>query len=195
MENTTCAKSIYMFRHPETMVSKGICYGNSDVLPDEKQVQVALDKIKTALNGIKPDVVYSSPLTRCCLLAKALAQGKEVVVEELIREIDFGKWEMVLWNAIPDNEREAWGLDFINNKIHGGENFYDVQQRVIQFLEKVVKSDDAIIFAVTHAGLLRALLAQLLEASPRKIFAVEIEYGNGIFIKWDNEAYCKIKFL
>jgi alpha-ribazole phosphatase len=192
---TNNTKFIYLFRHPETMVSKGVCYGNSDVVPDGEQLQIAVEKIKAVLNETVPDIVYSSPLTRCCKLAEALAGGTEITVDNLIREIDFGKWEMVPWEAIPEEEREAWGLDFINNKVHGGENFYDVQNRVIQFLEKIVKTNDKTILAITHAGLLRALLAYLLEASPRKIFAVEIDYGNGILIKWDNEEYYKIKFL
>lgn len=188
-------KLIYLFRHPETETPKGICYGNSDVLPSENQLHRGINKAKDALKGIEPDIVYTSPLSRCRLLARELAEGKKMVTDELIREIDFGKWEMLPWNEIPDNERETWGKDFINNKVHGGENFFDVQERVIRFWEKVVLTREKRIFVVAHAGLFRALLAYLLDASPHKIFAVEIDYGSVICIHWDNEDYYKIKFL
>ena len=188
-------KSIYLFRHPETQAPKGTCYGNSDVLPSEKQLQEAVIKIHKSVQDIRPDVVYTSPLSRCKMLAKKIAGESTVVTEELIREIDFGRWEMLPWSEIPDNEREAWGKDYITNKIHGGENFFDVQKRVVQFWDKVIKTNEQTIFVVAHAGLYRALLAHLLDASPYKIFAVDVDYGGTIRIQWDNETYYKIKFL
>ncbi len=195
MDKKNNSKSIYLFRHPETQTPKGTCYGNSDVLPNEIQLQEAMLKINQSLQNIKPDVVYTSPLSRCTLLAKELAKNESIVTEELLREIDFGRWEMLPWEQIPNEEREAWGKDYINNKIHGGENFFDVQKRIVTFWEKIVHSDKKIIFVVAHAGLYRSLLAHLLDASPSKIFAVEIDYGDAIRIQWDNETYYKIKFL
>lgn len=195
MKNTVTPKSIYLFRHPETETPKGTCYGNSDVLPNESQLQEAVLKINQAIQNTTPDIVYSSPLSRCTRLAKKLAKAENIVTEELLREIDFGRWEMQPWEQIPKNEREAWGKDYINNKVHGGENFFDVQKRVVSFWEKVIRTDYKTIFVVAHAGLFRALLAYLLEASPAKIFSVDIDYGDAIRIQWDNETYYKIKFL
>lgn len=195
MGEMVTSKTIYLFRHPETEAPKGVCYGNSDVLPSANQLQAAVAKIKNTINGIEPDIIYSSPLSRCSMLANQLAKDSKVVTDELLREIDFGKWEMLPWSDVPDNEREAWGKDYISNKIHGGENFFDVQERVVQFWKKIVATDYTKIFIVAHAGLFRALLSHLLDASPYKIFAVDIDYGSTICVQWDNEAYYKIKFL
>lgn len=192
MSNT---KSIYLFRHPETQAPKGTCYGNSDVRPNAQQLDNALVKIRKAIPELVPDVVYSSPLTRCTMLAEKLTEGGGVITDELLREIDFGRWEMIPWDKIPGKEREIWGNDFINNKIHGGENFFDVQDRVIRFWDKITASQETSIFVVAHAGLFRALLAFLLEASPRKIFAIDMDYGDAVRVRWDNENYYKIKFL
>lgn len=194
-ENQNTPKSIYLFRHPETQAPKGTCYGNSDVFPNERQLQDAVLKIKNSIQAVKPDIVYTSPLARCKLLAEKIAGGKAIVVEELIREIDFGRWEMLPWSEIPESERDAWGKDYITNKIHGGENFFDVQKRVVQFWDKMVQANEQTVFVVAHAGLYRALLAHLLDASPYKIFAIDIDYGDAIRIQWDNDTYYKIKFL
>jgi alpha-ribazole phosphatase len=73
------------------------------------------------------------------------------------------------WNEISQEYQEEWGKDFINCKVHGGEIFFDVQERIIHFWEQVTPANDKEILVVTHAGLLRALLSHLLDASPRKI--------------------------
>ena len=82
--------------------------------------------------------------------------------------------ERINKREIPNDEREAWGKDYITNKIHGGENFFDVQERVVKFWKKVTRTNQRKIFIVAHAGLYRALLAHLLDASPYKIFAIDI---------------------
>lgn len=195
MDKEVTSKTIFLFRHPETETPKGICYGNSDVLPSQTQIHKAVVKINQSIQNITPEIVYSSPLSRCLLLAKKLAKNEYLAEEELLREIDFGRWEMLPWEQIPNEEREAWGKDYINNKIHGGENFFDLQKRAISFWEKIIYTDYKTIFVVAHAGLFRSLLAYLLDASPSKIFAIDIDYGDAIRINWDNETYYKIKFL
>lgn len=189
------SRVVYLVRHPETEVSQGICYGNSDVLPTQEQLHAALMKVKVSLKDFIPGIVYSSPLTRCTMLAEKLAGEKEIIVDELIREVNFGKWEMVPWANIPKNEHEIWGSDFINNKIHGGESFIDVQNRVISFWNKIILPEHREIVVVAHAGVFRTLLLWLLKASPEKIFAIEIGYGDVIRIQWDSADYYKIKFL
>jgi alpha-ribazole phosphatase len=188
-------KNIYFIRHPKTEAPPGVCYGNSDVKPNEVSLKKAVEKVRFKLNGINPDICYSSPLSRCTMLAENLMPESIVITSERIREINFGKWEMMPWADIPDEEQKLWGEDFINCKIHGGENFFDVQKRVLTFVDELVNTNYSNILVVTHAGLLRALLAHLLEASPRKIFAMHIDYGDVICLEWHNEEYYKIKYM
>lgn len=188
-------KNIYLVRHPKTEAPDGVCYGNSDVLPGDDLLLETTEKVKRKLNGITIDACYSSPLLRCRLLAEQLAGAKDVTINELLREIDFASWEMKPWNEIPAEHQKEWGDDFINCKIHGGENFFDVQKRVVEFWKQIIKTTNKEIIVVSHAGLLRALLAYLLDASPQKIFAIEIDYGDVIQLKWSNNSYYKVKFL
>ena len=188
-------KNIYLVRHPKTEAPDGVCYGNSDVLPGDDMLIEATEKVKRKLNGITIDACYSSPLLRCRLLAEQLVGAKDVTTNELLREIDFASWEMKPWNEIPEEHQKEWGEDFINCKMHGGENFFDVQKRVVEFWKQIIKTTNKEILVVSHAGLLRALLAYLLDASPQKIFAIEIDYGDVIQLKWSNNSYYKVKFL
>jgi alpha-ribazole phosphatase len=195
MTNNNQYKNIYLIRHPKTEAPDGVCYGNSDVLPGEEALNDAVEKVKGKINDTKLDICYSSPLFRCRLLAERLIQPKKVKVEELLREIDFASWEMKPWNEIPQKQQKEWGDDFVNCKIHGGENFFDVQKRIVESWEQVIQTTDKEILVVSHAGLLRALLAHLLDASPQKIFAIDVDYGDVIQVKWSNKNYYKIKFL
>ncbi|PWD98414.1 alpha-ribazole phosphatase [Marinilabilia rubra] len=188
-------KNIYFIRHPKTEAPPDVCYGNSDVKPTLQSLETAVDKVRSKLKVTDVDICYSSPLSRCTMLAEALMEDAMVVTSERIREIDFGRWEMVPWSDIPSDEQKEWGEDFINCKVHGGENFYDVQRRVLAFLDELVNTDHSNIIVVTHAGLLRALLAHLLEASPRKIFSMQIDYGDVICLEWHNSEYFKVKYI
>lgn len=188
-------KNIYLVRHPKTEAPDGMCYGNSEVLPHEESLRIAVEKVRAKMQDVLPDSCYSSPLKRCSWLADALMGSENVLLDELLREIDFADWEMKPWKDIPQEQQEEWGRDFVNCKIHGGENFFDVQSRVIRFWQKLMLTDDKEILIISHAGILRALLAYLLEAAPQKIFAIEVDYGDVIQVKWSDEAYYKIKFL
>lgn len=188
-------KNIYLIRHPKTDAPDGVCYGNSEVLPNQESLRKAVAKVKMKMKDVTPDSCYSSPLKRCRWLAEELVGLGNVSVDELLCEIDFAGWEMKPWKEIPQEQQDEWGKDFINCKIHGGENFFDVQNRIIHFWQQLMRTDEKEILIVSHAGLLRALLAYLLEASPKKIFAIEVDYGDVIKVTWSNESYYKIKFL
>ena len=188
-------QKIYFIHHPRTEVSPGICYGNSDVKPDGTALRETVGKVRSKINLREIDVCYSSPLLRCTMLAELLLPDSLVVNSERLREIDFGRWELVPWADIPIDEQEEWGRDFVNCKIHGGENFFDVQKRIMDFLNEVVQTGLNNVLVVTHAGLLRALLAHLLDASPRKIFAMNIDFGEVIALEWFNKEYYSLKYM
>jgi alpha-ribazole phosphatase len=74
-------KNIYLVRHPKTEAPDGVCYGNSEILPDEEALNNAVEKVKRKMKNIIVDACYSSSLFRCRLFAEKLVQPKKVKVE------------------------------------------------------------------------------------------------------------------
>ena len=102
----------------------------------------------------------ASPLLRAVETAQLLA-GAAPRIEPALTEMDWGAWEGYSLDELQtrfgrDFERnESLGLDF---RPPGGESPRDVAARVALWLESVVEQDGSIV-AVTHNGVLRALLA------------------------------------
>ena len=188
-------KYIYLVRHPKTKAPPGVCYGNSDVLPGPDDLERALQKAREKLNGAEPEVCYSSPLSRCTMLAEKMMPVQKIIREERLREIDFASWEMASGAYIAQAVQLLNNDAHINSRIHGGENFFDVQERVIDFWQELMQTDYTDILVVTHAGLLRTLLAWLLDADPAKIFAFRIDYGDVLCVEWHNPVYYRIDYL
>lgn len=186
---------IYFIRHPKTEAPDGVCYGSSNVLPGVGELDKVVSSVKEKIAITADTVFVSSPLSRCTLLAEALAQGEKISTDSRIQELDFGEWELQAWNAIPEEEMKLWSADFVNKKPPHGESFAEVVERVRYFWKDLLKSGDESKIVCTHSGVLRALLVIILEASPYKVFNTEVDYGDVIRIEVLGDDYVKLKFL
>lgn len=103
--------------------------------------------------------VLSSPLQRALDTARRL--GREVVVEPRLTEMDWGAWEGCTLAELRTRlgpamaAAEARGLDF---RPPGGESPRDVQARLAPLFAEVARVGAPIV-AVTHKGVIRAILA------------------------------------
>ncbi|PVX51880.1 alpha-ribazole phosphatase [Balneicella halophila] len=188
-------KEIFLIRHPKTVAGNSYCYGASDVAVDDKILEETAKKVKAKLEGLKADICYSSPLIRAHSLAKCLFPEQEIVLEDKIREVDFGDWEGVSWEEIPIDAQKRWGDDVLNFKEHGGENFNDLKARVVPFWEEILHNDKEKTVVVAHAGVIVATLSHLLQANPSKVFMLDISFGSVVRIQIKGGTYFKIKIL
>lgn len=174
---------LYLIRHPQPAVAPGVCYGSTDLgLADDPARAAA------ALRGLLPAdaPLYSSPLTRCRLLAQALHPAP--ILDARIREIDFGDWEMRAWDAIDRAAIDAWAADPFGFAPPGGEAVAALRARVLDFLAALPgAAADAVL--VAHAGVIKICAAEL--AGERDWFGLRFDYGaaslieNGRFV-WRN---------
>ncbi|KMK67340.1 alpha-ribazole phosphatase family protein [Puniceibacterium sp. IMCC21224] len=146
--------ALTLLRHTRPAGAEGLCYGRSDlVLTDtfESECAAILDRLAPS------EVVITSPLQRCRLLAELIAAHWSVplIVDDDWIEMNFGRWETVPWDHIPRTELDAWAADFYDYDGHGGETVRHLERRVTSALSKVPQ--DALI--VTHAGVIKAALA------------------------------------
>jgi len=192
---TTEAKTIYLIRHPETMAGEGVCYGQTDVDVAPKVLEKAVAKVKGKLNGVRANSCYSSPLQRCAKLAEALFDRENIIYDARLKELDFGRWEMQRWDALPEEDLSHWAKDFMHSHQHGGESYCELQQRFAAFWQMLSSHADEPALVVTHSGIIRAFLAQSLDASVSKVFSIQVDYADVIEVLWYHDDYQEIRFL
>ena len=149
---------LYLVRHPQPVVSQGICYGASDVACSTAALESAADHLLGVLpKGLN---MLSSPLSRCEQLAQILCRREAdfaYKTDENLAEMNFGAWEMQAWAAIAQDELSAWTDSFASYRCGGtGQSTGMFVQRVARRLLESARSGDDQIW-ITHAGVIRAV--------------------------------------
>jgi len=163
-----------LVRHTKVNLPPKTCYGQSNVpLMDdwEKESMKIVKKLGVSDNHL----VYSSPLSRCLLLAKKISNN--VITDDRLKELNFGTWELKPWDKINDAHAEKWMNNYIDTPCPGGESYIDLIIRVKAFLADLLKSkcNEAII--VSHAGVIRTIISLIQNIPPDKSFEIEVAYG------------------
>lgn len=162
---------IHLVRHTQVNLSAGICYGQTDVeLSIEGKENVS--KLPLDLDYTR---VFSSPLQRC--LAITTYFSFPVIVEERLKEMNFGRWELQKWSEIPKVEIDPWYNDFVNQSAPGGETLQEMANRILQFWTSINPRENEKILIVTHAGVIRVLLAHWHNTPLNKMFDYSVDYG------------------
>jgi alpha-ribazole phosphatase len=148
---------LVLVRHPQPEVGPGLCYGASDLaVADHELARVHASLEAAGLPGTLP--VYASPLQRCALLARRLP-ALSLRFDARLAEMDFGRWEMRAWDAIPRAEVDAWAADLLHYRPGGGECVLEVAQRVAAFGAELRQAGHAQALLICHAGTIRLLSA------------------------------------
>jgi alpha-ribazole phosphatase len=148
----------YLIRHPRPSVGSGVCYGATDLALAENPELIA-DTLRKLLPAAAP--LYSSPLRRCRALAQCI--HPEPRIDERLRELNFGTWEMRSWEQIDRAALDAWAADPLNFAPPGGESPAELIRRVGDFHTSVSAATDGDVIVVCHAGTIKAF-AHLLQA-------------------------------
>ena len=177
---------LYLVRHPRPEVPAGHCYGRSDLMANEADVERVLAALASqGLPGAMP--VYASPLARSAVLAQRLAPAP--AFDKRLAEMDFGAWEMRSWDDIPRQEIDAWSADLLHYRPGGGESVMDVAARVAGFDADLRRAGHAQALVVCHAGTMRLLHSlhlggTLLDAALRAASAPHrIDYGEVLMLE------------
>jgi len=103
--------ALWIVRHARPLIAAGICYGVLDVQADASATDQAVRELADTLpTGA---VLRVSPLTRCQQMAGALCTLRadlQARTDPRLREMDFGCWEGVAWDAIPQAALQAWPM-------------------------------------------------------------------------------------
>lgn len=174
-----------LVRHTTLDVSPNICYGQSDI-----DVSIRFDEelrvLREKLLHKEFNAIYSSPLQRCYKLAHALSSDesinfavRDIQLDERLKELHFGDWELNSWDAIPRNIFDAWANDYANLAPPNGETFSQLHLRAKSFVEDVSSHlQGKHVLVVTHGGLIRALIAEVLQMPLKRLFRMNIDYAS-----------------
>jgi broad specificity phosphatase PhoE len=177
-----------LVRHAEAAEdARGRCYGALDVcLSDEGRAQSAT--LAEAFRRSPVTGVVSSPAARAHETAApvAAAHRLEVEIVEPLRELDFGQLEGRAYDeiAVSDPELyERWMTAPTTVRFPGGESYADLEARVTPAVARLVERPGFVV-AVTHAGVVRAVLRRILELPAERIFRLAIDPASITTVEW-----------
>ena len=149
---------LILVRHTRPLVAGNVCYGATDLdLAPTFEEEAA--RVVAALPPTER--LVTSPLGRCRRLAERIGAAQSLVpaVDPRLREMDFGRWEGVPWDAIPRAELDAWAADFLHARPHGGESVHMLHERSRSALADY-RAIGLSHIVVTHAGVIKAVRAE-----------------------------------
>ncbi|NLM52596.1 MAG: histidine phosphatase family protein [Firmicutes bacterium] len=156
-------------RHGETIWNRQLkMQGRSDVPLSEKGKRQA--HMLAASFTARPHYLFVSPLKRAQDFALPLQRRFHLqpIVEEKLREIDFGAWEGLTYAEMTPAVQEqyaAWCEDPCCITPPGGEAFAQVAARVQAFLTETQKQleeqESAVV--ITHGGVIRTAVTLAME--------------------------------
>lgn len=167
---------ITLIRHTNVAVPSGIVYGATDVdvaLTFKEEAQIVASNI----TGKKFDAVYCSPLTRCRKLATFCGYPTPII-DTRLKELNFGKWEMLPWNKINDPLMEKWYADWVNIPAGEGESFREQYLRVADFLDELKQQPFDKICLFAHSGTIRCIRIYIGISDFENAFSDDIPFGN-----------------
>jgi broad specificity phosphatase PhoE len=176
--------SLMLLRHASVERAPGILMGTDDVALNDTGLAEAM-AWQPVFGADTPAVVFASPLRRAVQTARLAVRdhSRKVVLRNNLREIELGDWEGLDREAIEHRSPGAWaerGKNFAGFRPEGGESFQDVLDRalpVFQEMAAMAREQKGPVLAVTHAGVIRALLCHVLGMPLNNLFRLHLDWA------------------
>lgn len=157
--------------------------GSTDVSAGAEGL-LELERLSGRLEAYKPERWFCSPMLRAVQTAERLRGlgliGGQVRMDERLREIDFGRWELKSFAEIEASDPDllpAWSGydDFV---FPGGEAVASFTGRVREMLDIFAASGDKEIGIITHGGVIRNMICLSLGISARHYLLFSVRPGS-----------------
>ncbi len=188
--NSQPATTLWLIRHAEVEERYQCVFGgriDMGLSPRGHEQSRALARY---LQGKPIDALYASPMKRVQqTLASFLVNGspKPIVLQDL-REVDFGDWTGLHWNEVEGKygvRALAWLDQLECAGIPNAESADTLRSRIEPCLRQLLRQHAGRQVAVfCHGGVIRMLLAILLDWPLPKLAALEIDYASLTQVRW-----------
>lgn len=158
--------NVYLLRHGKTEGESAL-NGRTDVLVDTIRQREIVEKLMRS--GIHFSRIYSSHLHRCLDLAEYLDKQLPEVslqVNSALAEMDFGCFDGRAFNSLGEQEwslLEKFWHDPANVHLPEAEPLSQFHLRCVRAWRQVVEQLDQDTLIITHGGVVRMILAYLLD--------------------------------
>ncbi len=169
---------LYLLRHGPAAVESGLLVGSTDVGLNGKGL-VRLGSLNRQLADV--DVWYCSPMLRARQTLASLRQHinikQEILYDDRLREIDFGRWEMQSFADISRADPDlidSW-TDYTNFVFPEGEAVAAFCKRIETMLELFTARNRGKIGVITHGGVIRTLICLALGIPVRNYLLFDVQ--------------------
>ncbi|MCI1665344.1 MAG: histidine phosphatase family protein [Atopobiaceae bacterium] len=168
---------VLLLRHPETVANVDMYLsGQSDVALSKAGEAQKVRAIK-ALEAWRPDVVLTSPLTRCVGIAEKVSAdlGIECHVDDRLIEIGFGVIEgLSHGDMVAEGYSFPWPIDeHGSHPCPDGESFEHLRDRAKDLVTDLSAMDGRTV-CVTHGGFTRAFLSAVYDSDPHEFWHLSV---------------------
>ncbi|MGH2597683.1 MAG: histidine phosphatase family protein [Actinomycetota bacterium] len=184
------ATSMFFVRHAESADwARQVCHGKLDVPLSSRGVAQA-SRISSHLADATLDAVYASPRSRAIATATAVAarHGLKPLIREALAEIDFGSFEGRTFDEIAAAHPDVyarWMDEPASMHFPDGESFSDLRARVTSEIARIRREHEGgAIAVVTHGGVIRAVLADVMRLNDETIFRIDQSWGGITLVEW-----------
>ncbi len=173
------AKRLLLLRHARVAaLYAGRLIGSTDVplavLGDAESQRLA-DRVARWM----PQLCFSSPMQRCRQTAEAVAAGLPLHVDADLREIDFGRCECRTFAEAAAEDpglSDRWAAFTADFGFPGGEKLESFLGRARAAADRLAHAEASTVLAVTHGGVIRAMICHLLGLEARHYVAFDVPY-------------------
>lgn len=169
-----------LLRHGET-----VCGGGFRGRLDDELTAIGWNQLRAAVADKGPwQRIVSSPMRRCAGFASELAEQQQLPLELApdLRELDFGDWEgrtaAELMIEHSDELGRFW-RDPYGYTPPGGEPLTAFERRIFAAIERLTdRYAGERVLLITHAGVMRLLLAEARGLLRERLLEVEVGHGD-----------------
>ncbi len=172
---------IYLLRHGEIEGAENKRFIGQADIPLSMKGLIQAEYWKKRLSALSFEKVYSSDLLRTKKTAKIISNHSKnkIILSKKLREINLGNWEGKLVSEIRLKFPDEWkkrGEDIAYYRTEKGECFSDLQNRVLPYFKKLVTNKKNLLI-VTHAGVIRVILSNIMDIPLKDLFTIKLNYG------------------
>ncbi|MEG0948130.1 MAG: alpha-ribazole phosphatase family protein [Bacteroidales bacterium] len=176
---------LILIRHTAVDVPKGVCYGQTDV-GLQPTFETEAHQVNTQLQTLLSEEeypVFCSPLSRCRRLA-SFCGYEDPIIEERVLEMNFGDWEMHVFEEISDEHLRTWFNNWIEETPTNGESFLTMIARVGEFITELKNQGHKRAVVFTHGGVIACARIHAGITTPEKAFENPAGYGEIVRIRF-----------